>query len=279
MSILSRRARQIHAKGTALAGVLEEWHAVSEVDAAGATFSNEPIHNLIFSLTEQGGCDVSTPDHQVRCAPRRLLLVRPHTAFEERILPQSNWRVSYLIPTGPLVDRFVCAFWADEKSPFRLLETSPLSWQQHVRELIRLSFAQPPHWDWTVLQTLSRLLEELVHHHHEAARQQSLADQAMSTVLRDIQRPWSIEELADTLGVSTSRLAHGFRHEAGASPGQWIRQVRLEHARHLLAQGLSVTEIAQELGYANPFNFTRAYKAAYGVPPSSDRRPAPSILH
>lgn len=279
MPILSRRARHVRAKGTALEQILDDWYAVTETAAANSIFTIPGSQGLVVSMNEQGGSVISTPTQRVAYQQKELLLVRPQTAYEEQVLSHKNWRARYLVFNGLLSDRFANTYWPKPTDCLGLIEAAPPTLRQNIQELIRLSFTQPPHWDWMFLKLVSQLFEDMVHHASELAHQQSLSARAKSTVHRDIQRPWSVDELAYTLNVSTSQLAHEFRNKTGISPGQWIRTERLKHARSLLRQGLKVTQVADEMGYANPFNFTRAYKAAFNILPSNESRAAPKVLH
>ncbi len=57
-----------------------------------------------------------------------------------------------------------------------------------------------------------------------------------------------------------------------------VRRARMDHARHELADArhdTSVTEIARRCGFADPTSFSRAFRAAHGVPPSAYRAGTP----
>ena len=74
---------------------------------------------------------------------------------------------------------------------------------------------------------------------------------------------------------------------AGEPPGALRRRILLERAAYrLLAPGVDVLSIALEAGYSSHETFTRAFKRAYGNPPSAWRRhptplqvPAPNGIH
>jgi AraC-like DNA-binding protein len=52
----------------------------------------------------------------------------------------------------------------------------------------------------------------------------------------------------------------------------------MREARRLLGEGRRVSEVADRLGFANPFHFSRRYKRFYGVAPSEARRAVPQRL-
>jgi AraC-like DNA-binding protein len=55
--------------------------------------------------------------------------------------------------------------------------------------------------------------------------------------------------------------------EAGHSPATTIRQMRLELACRLLAEGTSVSEAGRASGFRDPGTFARAFRRAYGTSP------------
>jgi AraC-like DNA-binding protein len=60
-----------------------------------------------------------------------------------------------------------------------------------------------------------------------------------------------------------------FPHETGLSFGRWQQQARLLKAFALFDEGLSVTQVALELGYASPSAFTKMFRRAMGEAPTA----------
>ncbi|WP_225774289.1 AraC family transcriptional regulator [Pseudomonas sp. Marseille-Q5115] len=81
-------------------------------------------------------------------------------------------------------------------------------------------------------------------------------------------------ELAGLASVSLRALQDGFRRFAGMSIVAYQRQVRLEHARHVLEQQPAVTvgEVALKLGFTNVGRFSQYFQQAYGVRPQDVRK-------
>ena len=89
----------------------------------------------------------------------------------------------------------------------------------------------------------------------------------------DLRHPWTIAELARRAGVSRRSFTAQFHRLYGVSASEYLRTSRLKSAREaLLHQGLSVTEAAYAVGYANPANFSTAFRRHFGYVPSSCRR-------
>ncbi|MFP4232057.1 MAG: helix-turn-helix transcriptional regulator [Spirochaetaceae bacterium] len=80
--------------------------------------------------------------------------------------------------------------------------------------------------------------------------------------------PPSLHEIAAAVGVNCNKLKYGFRETFGTTVFGYVRNLRLEEARHLLDEGgRSVTEVAFEVGYSSLSHFARIFKQTYGTSP------------
>ncbi len=90
-------------------------------------------------------------------------------------------------------------------------------------------------------------------------------DYLMNTYLL---KPLSMNELAHLSGRSLSAFKRDFEDHFHTSPGQWIRQKRLEHAHFRLRNTKkNVSEVSIEIGYESVSHFIKAYKQQYGFTP------------
>lgn len=95
---------------------------------------------------------------------------------------------------------------------------------------------------------------------------------AMDCIEQNLSRPPTIESLARRVGVSRRQLERVFRAELGMSPWQYALGRRLRQGHWLLTQTRrSVTEIAQECGFADASHFARRLRAFLGAPPQAVR--------
>ncbi|CTQ55814.1 Bacillibactin transport regulator [Roseibium album] len=81
-------------------------------------------------------------------------------------------------------------------------------------------------------------------------------------------REITVAEVASEIAMSPSHFAHRFTALYGQSPMQFRKQVRLESAlQHLLKEKTTIAGAAEFAGYANPSQFTRDFKNAFGLAP------------
>lgn len=96
--------------------------------------------------------------------------------------------------------------------------------------------------------------------------------QGVERSLREDQgRP--IEVLAKEAGVHPMHVWKAFRRWYGCTPGQHLREVRVERAQALLSSTtLSLSRIAHETGFADQSHFTRVFRHVTGETPIEFRR-------
>lgn len=82
-------------------------------------------------------------------------------------------------------------------------------------------------------------------------------------------QPGGLARLARQIGVHPVHLARSFRAALGTTPGDYARHRRLQLAAARLVHGdHPLAEVALAAGYFDQAHFTRAFGAAFGLPPS-----------
>jgi len=86
-------------------------------------------------------------------------------------------------------------------------------------------------------------------------------------------RPITCEDTAHAAGISTAHLHALFKRWLGVSPGRYLGEVRLDHAKDRLAGSVEpIVEIALGVGFSEQSAFTRAFRRRFGESPASYRR-------
>lgn len=94
--------------------------------------------------------------------------------------------------------------------------------------------------------------------------------QALEVVEKFIDKPeFSVEDFSREMCMSRVALYKKILSLTGKAPLEFIRSIRLKRAAQLLEKsGMSVSEIAYEVGFNNPKNFTKYFKEEFKVLPS-----------
>ena len=84
---------------------------------------------------------------------------------------------------------------------------------------------------------------------------------------------WTVDRLARDVGLSRSALADRFAHFVQDSPMHYLTRWRMQLATRLLErQGVSIAQVAADVGYESEAAFNRAFKNCVGAPPGAWRR-------
>lgn len=83
----------------------------------------------------------------------------------------------------------------------------------------------------------------------------------------------TVKELAEIASMSEKNFIRYFHFNVGISPKRYLIEQRMKYATELLAdQETSITEIAQAVGYSDPYCFSKAFRKYYGESPTACRK-------
>ncbi|MFM6977180.1 MAG: AraC family transcriptional regulator [Micrococcales bacterium] len=125
--------------------------------------------------------------------------------------------------------------------------------EESARALARMVLAENAEWDkWESIPTLPVALEDMI-----------------SYSRANISAQLSVSELAKAGDCSSTTAQRLFNQYFGVSLGNWVRQLKLQEAAHLLrTSGLRVNEVAELVGFKDALYFSRVFSEEYGVAPS-----------
>jgi len=83
-------------------------------------------------------------------------------------------------------------------------------------------------------------------------------------------RAWSLEDMAESAGMSRTRFATHFRAIVGRAPMDYLTGWRMTLARQLLSKGKSVKSVAAEVGYGSAAAFSRVFNRVTGQTPRDE---------
>lgn len=101
---------------------------------------------------------------------------------------------------------------------------------------------------------------------------QSRVEAVVAHMRTNLARPISQVELERVARLSSSRLQALFREVAGYPPLDYLRRLRVEEARRLLADArLSVKEVAARTGFRDTSHFSKVFRRIDGLSPAHYR--------
>jgi AraC-like DNA-binding protein len=110
------------------------------------------------------------------------------------------------------------------------------------------------------------------------ARDERVAAETARLLEASFDRGHTLAALARRAGMSRFHFLRVFRHATGATPHQFLLQLRLrEAARMLRRTDAPVTDVAYGVGFQDLSNFVRSFGAAFGASPSRYRAGGPAV--
>lgn len=95
----------------------------------------------------------------------------------------------------------------------------------------------------------------------------------IEAVLEEPGRHWSVSTLAKQAGLSRSQFARHLTVATGMSPEQFLIHARIDRAKHLLREtDMTISQIADALGYRDVFYFSRQFARVAGKTATSHRK-------
>ncbi len=230
--------------------------------------SNFPFYGLEYVAAGRG--TVRLDDRWQELGPGMVFAYAPATRCEIRTDPRDPMVKYFLSLAGPATPRRRrrCGVVIGRTRPLAAHAEITSVLEDLVREGQR-SGALAGRICAALFELLLLKIEDaatLAPHASEPAREAFLRCKAL--IDAQVERLGSLAEIAAAAGVETSSVCRWFRRYQGTSPYQYLRRRKMNlAAEQLIEQGGLVKEAAQRLGFADPYHFSRAFKAVHGIAP------------
>jgi len=116
---------------------------------------------------------------------------------------------------------------------------------------------------------LQKLLADLYFENKNAGTSENPAfEQLLGEIKKFPGKYWSLEVMTDFCSLSASQLTRMFKEKTGMTSKNYIDNLKMQLASEMLAvKYRTVKEIAAELGYEDPYHFSRRFKELKGFSP------------
>jgi len=89
---------------------------------------------------------------------------------------------------------------------------------------------------------------------------------------KKLHRELSLEEIAQSVNLSSSRFRHLFKMETGATPAQYLKTLRMRRAKELVETTfLNMKQIMGRIGVRDKRHFAKDFERTYGLTPTQYR--------
>ncbi|MBQ4556463.1 MAG: helix-turn-helix transcriptional regulator [Clostridia bacterium] len=90
----------------------------------------------------------------------------------------------------------------------------------------------------------------------------------ISAVFADLQKPFSLQDIANQCGYNKNHIIRIFKKETGKTPYAYITDIKISKAKQLLlGSDASLSQISAECGFGDYINLYKSFVKAEGCPP------------
>ena len=163
----------------------------------------------------------------------------------------------------------------------RLLRTAGTQWEylgQIFRRGVHEAEQQGPGWEYAVfgntVQLMVHLYRAVLDKNSMAPRAEKpeLLDRVLAYVEGRLSQKITLADVARHFFVSESTISQTFRNRMGVSFYRCVTQRRLIAAKLLIAEGMLLEFVGQQVGFSDYSTFYRAFKQEYGISPRQYRK-------
>lgn len=123
-----------------------------------------------------------------------------------------------------------------------------------------------------ILIILTRLLIQNIMKENNSAKLSEvprMLQKAVSFIYENYLEALSVQKVCQHTGISSQYLTRLFKNHFGISPIQYINQLKICYAKHLIRNSsMSMKEISYTIGIKNPYYFSRLFKKIEGIQPT-----------
>ncbi len=226
---------------------------------------------LIYCLTGKGVCETAHGNFQLHS--NQFILLPPNRGYSYRADKEHPWEVYCLHFNGNMIKELDTTFGLNKfTSPTNLIFDGQIidSWTEIFSSLSNgLTDENIAYANLCLYRFISFFLfpsqqQKTV---QEVEKEDQL-DQSISFMKANVHKRLCVDEIAEAFRYSPSHYSVLFKQKTGLSPIEYFIRIKIQRASELLTNSnLIVKEIAGEVGYDDPFYFTRIFKKVTGKTP------------
>jgi AraC family transcriptional regulator len=224
-------------------------------------------HALPFlCLLLEGRYEEEAAGHFVRYEPLTLVFHPQRLSHSDHVYPDTRM---FTVELGETWDDALAPYAPSEHSLYTHTGAEPLWIMLRLYEELR---------ERTLSEiTVQTLVYELIGSFDRLETAEDTASQPWLRALRALlderyREPLDIREVAREVGVHPVHLTRTFRRAYKVNAGDYVHRRRIQHACRMLRESqISISAIAEELGYSDQSHFSRVFRSITGKTPARYR--------
>jgi AraC-like DNA-binding protein len=212
-----------------------------------------------------GWCELGGQRHQVKAG--QVVVVPPGAPHAYGADREDPWTLWWLHVTGPDLAELLRTSRLTVATPVRAL-TDVFRVVSLIEEAVRTLERDPTGRSLLMASGAAWHLLTILSAAPRPGQETSPADRAGEYLREHLRERVSVADLAAMAQLSPSHFAALFRRRFGVPVLRYQTELRMARARELLdTTALTVAEVGREVGYDDPFYFSRQFSAIHGATP------------
>ncbi len=232
---------------------------------------------LIYCLEGSGNIEINNQKFQL--LPNHFLLIPPSIPHRYGANEKDPWSIYWLHFVGSRSEYLYKQFLNIKGEPGAVhvpFQKFRIDLFKHIMYILEKGYSKQnieyvniTLWELLSSFIYSRFFQEIGQQVAEA----DFINEAINYMQECIDQSISVEELARHVNYSTSYFHSSFKDKTGFSPVHYFNQLKIQKAcQYLSFTNYSVKEISHNLGFNDPFYFSRLFKKLMNLSPSKYRK-------
>jgi AraC family transcriptional regulator, arabinose operon regulatory protein len=230
---------------------------------------------FIYCAEGDGWCEIAGRRHEI--TRNQLLVIKAGTPHVYGAAQNSPWTIHWFHAIGDNVPVYLEKLEVSNEKPVVPLggDVQLFSLFEDVLEGLEHGFTST-HLIYAA-HSLTHLMGLILRHKEEFGYGETSVRERMEKSIEfmkgHLREPLSVATLAALVNLSRSHYTTSFRRVTGYAPLSYLNHLRMQRAVQLLnTTELSIKQIGDQLGFADQFYFSRAFRKMHNHSPSEHRR-------
>lgn len=203
-----------------------------------------------------------------------VIMVTPELAHAYGSANGHFWSQSYAVFDGPQFDLLQQSNSICLKQPCWEVESAHM-WKDRLKAIMHPNIHQNPS---RAIQTIGRFTQLLIDlatwNEIKTPAEDNWLNKSMRLLSEPVSSVWlSPQAVAKEVGLNYENFRKLFNQHTGFSPGKFQRNRKIDQACAMIYRGHSnLKELSEELGFCDPYHFSKVFRQIKGIPPSDYRR-------
>lgn len=239
---------------------------------------SRPDYHMHFVLSGSGCLEIEGKKHLINAG--EIFLPPPNKIVYYYADPQTPWCYAWATFQGKKAEYYLEKAGFSPDAPVRSCNTHPGDYAVIIHEMLQ---ANTSSYHDGLIRTacLYNLFSLLISSNNIFRKNKISMEQQIQYAIQYIEYNCNsdilITDITNYLGLSRSYFSREFHKQTGCTPKEYLLNYQIKEAKKLLRNThLSVTDIAQRVGYKDAFSFSRIFHKKTNLSPSNYRATTPS---